>query len=196
MQKTSEAFRILVYNILNLSRLEIEGGKLGEIFTHYLKSKTPEALAQFQQTVNEYYKGWASKNLTCEGIANFISQYGRDLFISWLSEIFPFAKNSLIIECPEGHSAVDSQLIISYIYDKEELDYIKFVLDKLEFNEWKDRVKDVARILFIDAIKSISDHFEALIGQKYKIYTENINIYEIDVNGSIFIEFQGAGRIK
>lgn len=194
MPKTSERFRILVYNIINLSQLKIEGGKLQAIFRHYLRNAAPEALELFQQYVNNHFKDWLGKGGSIEGISGFISQNGRDLFQYWLSEIFPFEKESLIIDCPEGHSAVDSQLIISYVYEKAELDYIKFVLDKLEFHGWKEKINDVARILFVDAIKSISDYFENLVGTKYKIYTENINLYEINVNGSIFVEFQGAGR--
>ncbi len=184
----------MVYNIINLSQLRIEGGKLQSIFRHYLKNASPEALILFQQYVNNHFQQYKTQGGSIEGISGFISTNGRDLFQYWLSEIFPFQKESLIIDCPEGHSAVDSQLIISYVYDKAELDYIQFVLEKLEFHEWKEKINDVARILFVDAIKSISDYFENLIGTRYKIYTENINLYEIDVNGSIFVEFQGAGR--
>ena len=196
MEKTSEEFRILVYNILNLSRLKIEGGRLKEIFNHYLNNKSPEAIAIFEQYVSNNFDEWQNSGGSVEGISGFIALYGKDMFSYWLSEIFPFTKESLIINCPEGHSAVDSQLIISYIFEKSELDYIHFILKKLEINEWVDKVNDVARILFVDAIKSISEHFEKFIGTKYKIYTENINLYEIDVNGSIFVEFKGAGRIQ
>ncbi|MHA1299274.1 MAG: hypothetical protein ACTSO9_07565 [Candidatus Helarchaeota archaeon] len=196
MEKTSEMFRVLAYNIINLSRLEVSGGKMIDIFRRYLGSRPPETLAAFQDRVDELYSKWQSRGGSIEGISGFFSQYGREIFLLWLSEIYPFQKENLIIDCPEGHSAVDSQIIVSYVYDKAELDYIRFVLNKLDIREWRDRVNEVARILFVDAIKSISDYFEELIGTKYKIYTGNINLYDIDVNGSVFVEFKGMGRIQ
>jgi len=196
VEKTSEEFRVLAYNIINLSRLEVGGGKMIDIFKHYLTSRPPIAIARFESVVAENYKKWLAKGGSIEGISGFFSQYGREIFLTWLSEIYPFQKASLIIDCPQGHSPVDSQIIISYIYERQELDYIKFILNKLEIHEWLDRVQEVARILFVESIKSISDIFENVIKTKYKIYTGNINLYEIDVNGSVFVEFKGMGRIQ
>jgi hypothetical protein len=196
VETTSKEFQVLSYNIINLSRLEVTGGKLQEIFIHYLSSRPSEIIGKFRNAVKEDFEKWRSRGGSMEGISGFFAQYGRELFLLWLSEIFPFDKTSLIIDCPEGHSAVDSQLILSYVYEKPELDYIKFVLEKLEIGEWKEKVNDVARILFVEAIKSISTFFEDLIGIKYKVYTGNINLYEIEVNNSIFVEFKGMGRIQ
>ncbi|MHA1797951.1 MAG: hypothetical protein ACTSVY_05835 [Candidatus Helarchaeota archaeon] len=55
---------------------------------------------------------------------------------------------------------------------------------------------DAARDLFANAIKSISPYFSDLVGTKFKIFTSDINYYEIDIDGSAYVEFSGAGRIQ
>jgi len=129
-----------------------------------------------------------------DGISHFFHENGPELFLSWLAEIFPFDRASVIIECPEGHSSVDSQVVASYTYDKNEIAYIDFVLKKLDINHYT--AHQAARDLFANSIKSISTYLANLIGTKFKIFTSDINYYEIDIDGSAYVEFSGAGRIQ
>ena len=136
---------------------------------------------------------WEKTN-SVAGISDFFYRYGNELFLSWLSEIFPFDRPSLILECPKGHSSVDCQVVASYTYGKDEIAYVNFVLNKLELNHYN--AHEAARDLFANSIKSISPYFSDLIGTRFKIFTSDIHYYEIDIDGSAYVEFSGAGRIQ
>ncbi|MHC1592007.1 MAG: hypothetical protein ACXQS8_07965 [Candidatus Helarchaeales archaeon] len=189
----SQDFQIMSYNIIKHSGLEIAGGRLDEIFHQYIKTIKEEIILNFQQSVAQMWEEW-EKDHHSKGIADFFHRKGKTLFELWLTKLYPFERDKLTLEFPQGHSSVDAQMIITYLYEKREIDYIRFVLNKLELFD-KSEV-DAARMLFVNAIKSISPYFSTLVGTQFKIYTENINEYEIEVNKSLFIEFQGAGRIK
>ncbi|NHI92877.1 MAG: hypothetical protein EAX96_10280 [Candidatus Lokiarchaeota archaeon] len=68
------------------------------------------------------------------------------------------------------------------------------MLKKLEIDHYT--AHEAARDLFANSIKSISAYFSDLIGTKFKIFTSDINYYEIDIDGSAYVEFSGAGRIQ
>ncbi|MHA1144829.1 MAG: hypothetical protein ACTSRW_08845 [Candidatus Helarchaeota archaeon] len=186
-------FQVMSYNIIKFSGLEIAGGKLDVIFKQYLGTLKDEIVIKFQESVAQMWDEWEKDHMS-KGISDFFHRKGELLFNIWLTELFPFEREKLTFEFPEGHSSVDAQMVITYVYEKKELDYIKFVLQKLQLND-KNEV-DAARMLFVNSIKSISPYFSTLVGTQFKIYTENINEYEIGVSKGIFIEFQGAGRIK
>lgn len=186
-------FQVMSYNIIKFSGLEIAGGRLEEIFRRYVGSLKDDVVMSFQQAVAQMWDEWESQS-RASGISDFFHQRGSELFTLWMCKLYPFEDKKLTLDFPKGQSSVDALVVLSYIFEKRELDYIRFILEKLDINGKSEY--DAARVLFVNAIKSISDYFSSLIGTQFKIYTEDINEYEIEVNNSLYIEFQGAGRIK
>jgi len=166
---------------------------MDEVYKRFIASIATDTVLKFQKKIMKLWDEW-EKTHKMEGISHFFHENGNELFSAWLAEIFPFDRSSVIIECPKGHSSVDSQLVASYTYDKNEIAYVNFVLNKLSINSYT--AHEAARDLFANSIKSISPYLANLIGTKFKIFTSDINYYEIDIDGSAYVEFSGAGRIQ
>ena len=89
-----------------------------------------------------------------------------------------------------GSSSISSLLEITYTYTKKEIKAIKALLLKHGIETPED---EVARTLFIEAIKSISGNFSKIIGQPYNIFTSEVN--KSMKKRNLEIEYKGAGRV-
>ncbi|MHA1379018.1 MAG: hypothetical protein ACTSRG_11605 [Candidatus Helarchaeota archaeon] len=178
--------------IIQNSKLEVTGGIASKFFENFIVEGMGSKLFKFQENAKELYKEWQKTAGSFLSIADFFVKNGQKLFKMWLSQVFPFNKKYLIIECT-SHSAVDSQLAISYYFHEDELKAIKNSLFMNNLKEKKE--KDAVLFLFSNAIKSISKYFTLLIGKEYKIFTSSLDSLQIG-DDTIIIDFRGAGRVK
>jgi hypothetical protein len=188
----SKEFVEFTNNIIAKSNLEVAGGLATKYFEDYIVTGLGEKLFEFQEKTKTLYEDWSKRAGAFLSIADFFQKNGPSLFKTWLSEIFPFKKKYLIIESGK-HSAVDSQISITYYFHEEETKAIK---NSLFMNNLKEKTeKEAAIFLFTNAIKSISKYFTLLIDKEYKIFTSSLESMQIE-DELITIEFKGAGRVK
>jgi len=149
-------------------------------------------LWNFEEKAKKLFTKWKAKGGGFfSDVGDFFIKQGPDLFRIWLTEIFPFSNNHLIINCSK-HSAVDSQVKISYYYQKDEIEALKNILTVQ--NVINHNLKDAASKLLVNAIKIISKSFTAIIEMEYKIFTSQLDV--LDANEVIVVDFSGAGRVR
>jgi len=188
----SKEFIEFTNGIIANSQLEVAGGVAHKFFEKYVVEGMGSKLFTFQEKAKIRYKAWLERAGSFLSIADFFVKHGPELFKMWLSQVFPFNKKYLIIECSK-HSAVDSQISISYYFHEDE---IKAIKNSLFMNDLKEKnEKDSAVFLFTNAIKSISKYFTLLVGKEYKIFTSSLDSLQIGED-TITIDFKGAGRVK
>jgi hypothetical protein len=184
----NERFRNFIGRILQTSKLRIEAGILQNAFQDEIYLNAEEA-HKFVKNMEEMWESW--KQLSrLDFISRFIEDLGPPLFASWLSEVFPFDFEQIRARCPDSPSTEDVLLDISYEYTKVELGIIKDNLIAHWINTPEDQV---AQILFIEAIKAISEIFSLIINQPFKIFTTNVNL--VRENNNLKIQYSAAGRV-
>ena len=150
------------------------------------------SLWNFEEKAKKLFTKWQSKGGGFfSDVGDFFIKQGPDLFRIWLTEIFPFNSNHLLINCSK-HSAVDSQVKVSYHYQKDEIEILKNVLkvqNIINFN-----LDDATSKLLANAIKIISKSFTSIIGMEYKIFTSKLEV--LNANDVIIVDFSGAGRVR
>lgn len=177
--------------IIRDSKLEITGGAGIKYIENYIVKGMGSKLWEFQEKSKALFEEWSKRAGSFLSIADFFIKNGGNLFKLWLSEVFPFNKKYLVIEC-KSHSAVDTQLSISYFFHQDE---IKAIKNSLFMNDLKTTTeKDVAIFLLINSIKSISKYFTFLINKDYKISTNAVDSFQVE-DDVISIDFKGTGRI-
>jgi hypothetical protein len=184
-----DAFRNFTWRILKASKLRIELGSIQNAYKEELAFK----LKEVQKYISDMDKIWASwKDLyhTEFNINQFIEDLGPTLLLFWLSEVFPFDFKQLKAQCPKGPSTEDVLMEIFYDFSTDELKIIKDTLIAHWINESEDQV---AQLLFIEAVKSISDVFSRIISHPFKIFTSNVDL--IKENNTLKIHYFGAGRV-
>jgi len=187
VSKISDPFEDFVKRIILASKLEISDGALPAAFDKELLTNK-DAVFVFFKTINSIYEDW-NKYTYNVFISDFIHNEGLSIFSVWLAEVFPFNFDKLEISCPKGPSTVDAFLNISYEYTEKELNIIQNLL--AEFNIDVD-FETLAKLLLIEAVKSISKILSEILENDYKFFTEDVHT-ETCGNGLI-IKYKGAGR--
>ncbi|NVM55988.1 MAG: hypothetical protein HWN66_19985 [Candidatus Helarchaeota archaeon] len=183
-----EKFYNFIERILESSHLQIAAGAIQQAFREEIFLNAEE-IHRYLKRMKILLENWKKESKT-DFISRFIEDLGSILFKTWLSEIFSFELKQIEVNCPRGPSSVDFLLGISYYYNKNELKIIRDLLIKHDINSQED---EVARTLFVEAIKSITDTFSKIIGQPYKIFTSNVDL--IMKRGVLQILYEGAGRV-
>ena len=161
------------------------------VFLEYV-TELKTVLWNFEEKAKKLFTKWKSRGGGFfTDVSDFFIQQGPDLFKIWLTEIFPFSPNHIIINCSK-HSAVDSQVKINYYYQKNELDVLREKMTVANIVNYD--IKDAAAKLLVNAIKIISKSFTAIIEMQYKIFTSSLNV--LDANDVIVVDFFGAGRVR
>ncbi|MHA1650094.1 MAG: hypothetical protein ACTSYB_07855 [Candidatus Helarchaeota archaeon] len=188
MNTISQEFEDFVRRIFNISKLQISDGILPLAFENELIQKK-EAVTVFFKTIFSIYEEWC-KCTYSSFISDFIHSEGISIFSIWLAEVYPFDYERTKIDCPKGPSTEDALVNITYIYNKAELDIIQKLIQ--EFGISVD-VETVAKILLIEAIKSISKILSEAVSDDYKIFTDDVSAeYTAD---NLIVKFKGAGRV-
>jgi hypothetical protein len=184
----NERFRNFIGRILQSSKLRIEAGSLQKAFQDEIYLNAEEA-HKFVKNMEQMWESW-KKLSSIDFISRFIEDLGPPLFASWLSEVFPFDFEQIRARCPDSPSTEDVLLDISYEYSKDELGIIKDTLIAHWINISEDQV---AQILFIEAIKCISEVFSLIINEPFKIFTSNVNL--VRDHNNLKIQYAAAGRV-
>ncbi|NVM55987.1 MAG: hypothetical protein HWN66_19980 [Candidatus Helarchaeota archaeon] len=188
MNKISNHFEEFVRRIITTSSLEISDGALLSAFENELVTKK-DAVFVFFQTIYSIYEDW-NKFTYNVFISDFIHNEGLSIFSVWLAEVFPFNFDALEISCPKGPSTVDALLYINYSYNEEEMNTIRRLLADYNISVNVDRL---AKLLLIEAVKSISKVLSEILESEYKISTEDV-VTEIR-NNELIVKYKGAGRV-
>jgi len=184
-----EKFRNFIARIFVSSKLKIEAGSIQKAFQEEIY-RNEEQLVEYVKNMGEMWESW-KKLSSIDFISRFFEELGPPILAFWLSEIFPFDLDHIRAQCPTSPSTEDALFEISYIFDKEELGIIK---DNLIVHRIKVESEDhVAQTLFIEALKSISEIFSAIINHPFKIFTSNVKLTKEDNN--LKIHYSGAGRV-
>ncbi|MHA1129268.1 MAG: hypothetical protein ACTSQI_09940 [Candidatus Helarchaeota archaeon] len=183
-----EKFSNFIERIFESSELQIAAGAIQKAFQEEIFLNADE-IHKYIKNMKEVWNNWKSSSKT-DFISHFIEETGDKIFLIWLSNIFNFEHKQIEIKCLRGPSSVDSLFEISYNYNKKELKIIVDLITKYNLDASEE---DVARTIFIEAIKSISDILSKIINQSYNIFTSEVNI--IKKKGTITIEYRGAGRV-
>ncbi|MDD1777964.1 MAG: hypothetical protein LUQ65_07315 [Candidatus Helarchaeota archaeon] len=184
----NERFRNFIGRILQTSKLRIEAGSLQKAFEDEIMFNGEE-VHKFVKNMEDMWESWKQLS-SIDFISRFIEDLGPPLFASWLSEVFPFEFEQIRARCPDSPSTEDVLLDISYEFSQNELGIIKDNLIAHWINTSEDQV---AQILFIEAIKSISDIFSVIINEPFKIYTSDVNL--VRDNNNLKIHYSAAGRV-
>ncbi|NVM29107.1 MAG: hypothetical protein HWN65_09695 [Candidatus Helarchaeota archaeon] len=173
---------------MTTSKLEITDGALPTAFENELVTNK-EAVFVFFETINSIYEDW-NKYTYNVFISDFIHNEGISIFSVWLAEVFPFSFESLDIDCPKGPSTVDALLNITYTYNPNELNLIRRLI--AEVNIGVDE-ETLAKLLLIEAVKSISRILSEILENEYKFSTESVDT-AIE-NDQLTIKYKAAGRV-
>ncbi|MHA1651975.1 MAG: hypothetical protein ACTSYB_17450 [Candidatus Helarchaeota archaeon] len=171
-----------------MSKLKIKLGLIQKAFQAEIVHNMEEVQKYFKN-MEEIWKSWRELNKV-DFISRFFEDLGPTIFLLWLSDVFPFNYDRLSARCPCSPSNEEALLEIIYEYDKWELEVIK---DALISHWMQDSEDHVAQILFIEAIKSISDVFSKIIQHPFKIFTSNVDL--VKENTSLKVHYFGAGRV-
>ncbi|MHA1278841.1 MAG: hypothetical protein ACTSQI_09935 [Candidatus Helarchaeota archaeon] len=188
MKKISQEFSEFVRRIIETSKLQVIDGKLSNAFEQELILRK-ESIKVFFQTIFSIYDEWTKSTLSTF-ISDFIHHEGLSIFSVWLAEVYPFEFDRIEIDCPKGPSHEDVLLNIAYRYNKVELDIIRNFIVQYGLNVDDETV---AKLLFIEAIKSSSKILSEAIEDEYKIFTEEVSTEFIDFD--LLIKYRGAGRV-
>jgi len=183
-----ERFYNFIERIFESSHLQIAAGAIQKAYREEIFLNAEE-IHQYIKKMKKLWETWKSKS-KIDFISRFVEELGSIVFISWLSEIFAFNAKQIRTACLRGPSSVDSLLEILYLFDKDELKIIKELINKHKIDGQEDKV---ARTLFIEAIKAISESFSRVIEQPYKIFTSEVDI--LKKRGTLEIKYKGAGRV-
>lgn len=183
-----EKFSNFIVRILESSHLQIAAGLIQKAFKEEIFINAEE-IHKYVTQMTTFWEQWKKKS-GIDFISRFIEDLGSTVFTGWLSSIYPFNVTRIEVHCPRGPSSVDSILQISYQFDKNEL---KIINNLLLEHSIAAQEADVAKTLFIESIKSISDVFSQIIKQPYKIFTSEVNM--IKKKGFLQVEYKGAGRV-
>jgi len=184
-----DKFRDFIWRILKASKLKIELGSIQKAFQEELSFKTKE-VQKYISDMDQIWVSWKDLYHTDFNINRFIEELGPTLFLLWLSEVFPFDFKQLKSQCPKGPSTEDVLIEIFYDFTPDELQIIK---DNLIAHWINDPEDQVAQLLFIEAVKSISEIFSWIIKHPFKIFTSDVNLTR--ENGTLKIHYFGAGRV-
>ena len=181
-------FSNFIERIFESSQLQVAAGAIRKAFQEEIFLNADE-IHKYLKNMAIVWENW-KKDSGTDFINRFIEDKGGDIFINWLSNIFNFESKQLEVDCPRGPSSVDSILQISYNFSKDEL---KAISELLLNNGIETPEDEVARTLFLEAIKSISETFSKIIGQPYNIFTSEVNMTK--KKGNLKIDYKGAGRV-
>ncbi len=168
--------------------MEVTNGILTTAFERELILRK-ESIKVFFQTIFSIYDEWTQSTLSTF-ISDFVHNEGISIFSVWLAEVYPFEFDRLEIDCPKGPSAEDVLLNITYTFIEAELDLIKNLV--IEYGLNLD-YETVAKLLFIEAIKSSANILSEAIEDDYKIFTEDVSTEF--VTSDLRIKYKGAGRV-
>jgi hypothetical protein len=183
-----DKFRSFISRILESSKLKIEAGSIQKAFQDEVLLNEDQ-LIEYVKNMGEMWESW-KKLSSLDFISRFFEELGPPVFAFWLSEVFPFDFEQIRARCPTSPSSEDALLEISYSFDKEELAIIK---DSLIAHWIKESEEKVAQTLFIEAVKSISEVFSAIINHPFKIFSSNVKLVKEGTN--LKIHYSGAGRV-
>ncbi|MHC1592006.1 MAG: hypothetical protein ACXQS8_07960 [Candidatus Helarchaeales archaeon] len=184
-------FKDFAETIISKTHLGIEGGITEITFLEYITSMKDE-LISFETKARAMHEEWSSAGGSFLSEADFFVKHGEQLFKLWLTELFPFNKDELVIKTA-SHGAVDSQYKISYMYGIDELILIRTALTKNGMPA-EEKAPDASTYLLINATKSISKTFSSILNMDYKIFTANIEIQKDEF--SLLVNYEAAGRIR
>ncbi|MHA1269189.1 MAG: hypothetical protein ACTSPY_05320 [Candidatus Helarchaeota archaeon] len=119
-------------------------------------------------------------------VATYLLTKGEDLFNDWLNLMFAFRKTNLKINIKAGGTSMDVIINISYMYNKNEIEFIKRIIKEYSLKE--SSIEDISILLLSESVLSIQEIFNEIIGYKFSLMMQNDSIKISDENMQVEIE--------
>ena len=183
----NQKFREFIWRITKASKLKV--GAFQEAFRAEVAQQV-EAVQKYFNVMDDIWNSWKKINRV-DFISQFVEQLGPTLFLTWLSDVYPFDYDRLQAECPTSPTTEEAIIELFYEYDEVEIKIIEDVLT----SQWiKESTDHIAQLLLIEAIKSISGIFSGIIQHPFKIFTSNVEL--IPEPNLLLIHCTFAGRVE
>lgn len=179
-------FEEFLDRVIGTSKLEVEGGKISKAFM--------EETERSQMVMEEFFKAfeprwnWWKRKKGSHQISPFIEDQGKYLLKIWLTFVYPFNFQRVVVEAVKGGSLVDAHGKVGYAYTPEERNLVKKICDK---HQVVIAEREVARILITNAIKSMDPSISKVLETNYRLFIDKIDFFEKDQTLAIKVAFVG-----
>ena len=128
-----------------------------------LKEESKRDLEKYNyllERLNTYWKKYKENS----EIAYLLEEHYEEIFVYYLSQMFPFRSEALIFEEPEAPTPVDFKIVLKYRYNKAEIEAVEEVMFKLKL---KDKTIGILKRLIIFSFASIAPLIEKIFGRPF-----------------------------
>lgn len=179
-------FEQFLDRVIGSSRLELEGGKLSKAFLNE-SQRSSFILNEFYDAFKPRWNFWKRKKGSHQ-ISPFIEDQGKYILKIWLTFVFPFNYQRVVVDAEKGGSLVDANGKVGYAYTPQERQVMKNICEKYQVDLPE---REVARILITNAIKSLDPSISKILETSYRLFIDKIDFFEKDEALAIKVAFVG-----